>query len=64
MGGDVYIQRKHGWGFCSEDSLSFVQIDVEFLNVAAVLRFELDRYIFAAYRSPNYCLENESFIFY
>ena len=45
--------RKHGCCLYVAKSLSFVQVDVGFINVAGVLS-DLDVYVLAVYRLPSY----------
>ena len=53
--------RKQGCCLYVGDTLSFVQIEVNLLNVAAVLLLDLYVYDLAVYRPPsNYPLQDES----
>ena len=55
--------RKHGRCLYVGDMLSLVQIDVDLLNVSAVLLLNLDVYVLAVYRPPsNSLLQDESLI--
>ena len=55
--------RKHGCYLHVGDMLSFVQIEVDLLNVAAVLLLDLDVYDLAVYRPPlNSPLQDVSLI--
>ena len=51
--------RKHGCCLYVAKSLSFVQVDVGFINVAGVLRSDLDVYVLAVYRPPSYSAAQE-----
>ena len=54
--------RKHGCNLYAGDTLSIVQIEVDLLNVAAVLLLDLDMYVLAVDRPPSNSLQDESFI--
>ena len=55
--GSLFV-RKHGCCLYVGDSLAFVQIDVDLLNVVAVLLLDLDVYILATYR-PSSSLDQD-----
>ena len=46
--------RKHEGYLYVANSLSFVQVDIDILNVAGVVSSDLDVYILAVYRFPSY----------
>ena len=55
--------REHGCCLFVGDTLSFVKIEVDLLNVATVLLLDLDVYVLALYRAPsNSSLHDESLI--
>ena len=54
--------RKHGCCLYVGDILSFVQINDDLLNVAAVLLLDLNVYVLADYRPFKFSLQYESLI--